>query len=276
MPSTPSVASVLPERASLTRRLAGAGGGDVAAGGGMRPVVGSATEQGGRPYQEDRYVAVTDLNAFAKSIGRHDALDMAVPRSFFAVYDGHGGSKCSKFLAATLHLNLVSHARFATDPRTALLEAWDQTDEQFCARCVATRRRPSAQPERSGSTAVACLLVGRTLFTCNAGDSAAFLLGRVDGRRRRRGGGKGGEKGGGDGGAAARRLSPLTVAHSTEEPAEVERVRARGAQVVQQTRIGMGSFPWCLCSKQVPVGKPRLQPGGLLVTRSFGDLPAKR
>ena len=31
--------------------------------------------------------------------------------------------------------------------------------------------------ERAGSTAVVCLIVGNTLYTCNCGDSSAVLLG---------------------------------------------------------------------------------------------------
>mmetsp|Transcript_15067 Transcript_15067/g.31046 ORF Transcript_15067/g.31046 Transcript_15067/m.31046 type:complete len:150 (+) Transcript_15067:608-1057(+) len=36
-----------------------------------------------------------------------------------------------------------------------------------------------------------------------------------------------------------------------------------------------GGFPFCCRMVEVNNGKPRIQPGGLLVTRSFGDFQAK-
>lgn len=46
---------------------------------------------------------------------------------------------------------------------------------------------------------------------------------------------------------------------------------------MQNQKISVASsFPLCCLVERVPVGKPRVYPGGLLVTRAFGDFCAKK
>ena len=61
-----------------------------------------ATERGGRPYQEDRYVAIRDLNPAARKAHGAEAIDASVRRSYFAVFDGHGGDHCARWAAREL------------------------------------------------------------------------------------------------------------------------------------------------------------------------------
>jgi serine/threonine protein phosphatase PrpC len=141
---------------------------------------------------------------------------------------------------------------------------------------------------RDGSTAVVCLLVGSKLIVANCGDSSALLV-KWSG-----GGGDGGGGGGRGGGVAATNQNnqnkknqkppkraafevvKLTEDHGTENAAEALRVQAAGASLRQQrSAFAMRGFPWCCLTHSVLVGKPRLYPGGLLVTRSFGDWFAK-
>jgi serine/threonine protein phosphatase PrpC len=60
------------------------------------------------------------------------------------------------------------------------------------------------------------------------------------------------------------------------DPEEVARCEAAGARFEQKYMKVPAPFPRC-CTSMVekPNGKPRIYPGGLLVTRSFGDLHAK-
>lgn len=70
-------------------------------------------------------------------------------------------------------------------------------------------------------------------------------------------------------------LEKFTREHHTIDPDEVARVVAAGARFEQSMGKKPRPFPNCCTVVDVPVGKPRVMPGGLLVTRSIGDLHAK-
>lgn len=53
---------------------------------------GIVSERGGRPNQEDSYACVHDLQ-----------ISPYFSSTYYAVFDGHGGSECSKFLRSHLH-----------------------------------------------------------------------------------------------------------------------------------------------------------------------------
>ena len=42
--------------------------------------------------------------------------------AFFAVFDGHGGAKCSEFIKENLYQILSYHKNIITDPSSALTE----------------------------------------------------------------------------------------------------------------------------------------------------------
>ena len=48
---------------------------------------------------------------------------MGTRRSFYAVFDGHGGSLCSEFLANNFHVVLAQNAKLKYAPLQALQEA---------------------------------------------------------------------------------------------------------------------------------------------------------
>jgi protein phosphatase 2C family protein 2/3 len=41
--------------------------------------------------------------------------------SFFGVYDGHGGDKCSDYLRDNLHQMIIRDKMFPSDPKQALI-----------------------------------------------------------------------------------------------------------------------------------------------------------
>lgn len=87
--------------------------------------------------------------------------------NLFGVFDGHGGQLCSQFLhdnlAAAVRKNVASHAG---EPAEALKAAFRDTDVAFLN---------SISSEEVGSTAVVVMLLGRTLYCANTGDSRAIL-----------------------------------------------------------------------------------------------------
>ncbi|XP_061576600.1 integrin-linked kinase-associated serine/threonine phosphatase 2C [Cololabis saira] len=105
--------------------------------------------------------------------------------SYFAVFDGHGGSRASRFAAENLHLNLAQ--RFPTGDgdldqliKKCLLETFRQTDDDFLKK--ASSQKPAW---KDGSTATVLLVVDDVLYVANLGDSRAVLCRTAGGDGRR-------------------------------------------------------------------------------------------
>ncbi|KAJ7387965.1 Protein phosphatase 1E [Desmophyllum pertusum] len=69
-------------------------------------------------------------------------------QAFFAVYDGHSGVDASSYAATHLHHHLARSKNIDTDPRLALKEAFEKTDECFVAKAkregrLKKKRKPS-------------------------------------------------------------------------------------------------------------------------------------
>eukprot|EP00752_Nemacystus_decipiens_P004214 g3851.t1 len=222
----------------------------------------ASTNIGGRQRQEDKVVAVPDLNVHVPETVK---LDSAINRSYFAVFDGHGGPAASSFLAKTFHVALAKNPLLKSDPKAALLDVWKSMDSEIY-RILAQRHHENTSRAnstggkgteevsfpRDGSTATVLLLVGNKLFTANCGDSSGILV-KKDGSVR-----------------------VITKNHDTLDKDEFERIGKLGGFYRNQLLRMPKRWPWCCFLQDVVVGKPRVYPGGLLVTRAFGDFSAKR
>jgi protein phosphatase 1L len=104
--------------------------------------------QGQRSHMEDSY------------FGDHT-------KSFFAVYDGHGGSKCAQYASLHLHELILKH-NVQEGPINALTEGYKELDRLWLE--LAAHHNWD-----DGSTAISCLIVNKTLFVANVGDSRAVL-----------------------------------------------------------------------------------------------------
>jgi serine/threonine protein phosphatase PrpC len=198
---------------------------------------GCATTAGGRPYQEDRLVA-TRLNASAD-------------HTYFAVFDGHGGDRCSEFLCRNFHKDLMNHPKFGSLPIVALQDTWAGFDEK----CLTELKKIEASDLNhimpgDGSTATVCVIASNDIYLTNCGDSAAYVI-HQDGHS-----------------------ECLTEDHGTNNQSEIDRCLKNGGSLKPQFYFQPYPFPFCLFYKKV-TAKPRMLPGGLLVTRSFGDFSSK-
>ena len=155
---------------------------------------GASEECGMRRTMEDKSVIVQDLAVPALA-----AAGLG-PQTFAAVYDGHGGTQASQYLAENLHQNLkaallrcaddvaAAHAAHAAADdgaaddgggvlcdevdaklRAAIRTAFLFTDEQFLA---------SSEHPQAGSTATTALIIGRRAYCANVGDSRTVLCAR--------------------------------------------------------------------------------------------------
>jgi serine/threonine protein phosphatase PrpC len=264
-----------------------------------------AVHSGGREYQEDRAVVVEDLNALIPSTTT--GVSRSTRRAYYAIYDGHGGHLCSEYLSTHLHLLVAEHPYVGTDPKRALAECWDTVEEDFLAHC--RERHLSVSPKKrartdirtflpDGSTAVVCLLVDDELIVCNCGDSLAYV-GFVGGAARSRKARKARQKSEKKRrrrknnacdvklstaeaylveASATPESAPLRLLCDVHDPdsTEMERVVAAGCALTQAQRAIRRRPPMCCLWRRVRLsGKARVYPGGLNITRSFGDFYAK-
>jgi len=116
---------------------------------------GCKSMQGMRGHMEDTYQSQYALNG-----------DMGA--AYFAVYDGHGGSRTSMFAMQSLHKMVIERIRKFETPVEALTSAFLQLDSEWLAMA-------SKQNYDDGSTAVACLVKDNVVHCANVGDSRCVL-----------------------------------------------------------------------------------------------------
>jgi serine/threonine protein phosphatase PrpC len=200
---------------------------------------GCGSSVGGRPFQEDRLVAVK-VSSSEKS-----------DKHYFGVFDGHAGDKCSSYLAANLHSSVAAHSMFHTHPNVALKEVWGKFDNacynEFYR--LVTVKGLKALP-MDGSTATVCVISDNDLYIANCGDSSAFAI-FPDGK-----------------------TECLTENHSSYNVDEVDRCVKAGGGLASQSYSSPWAMPFC-CMESTVATQPRVQPGNLLTTRSFGNFHAK-
>ncbi|TFK91114.1 PP2C-domain-containing protein [Polyporus arcularius HHB13444] len=115
--------------------------------------------QGWRITMEDAHTAILSLDE-----------DSADPNTFFAVYDGHGGSAVARYAGQNVHKRLLQEEAYKKkDYAAALKNAFIGTDADM-------RSNPEFSRDASGCTAVAALVTNDgKIFVANAGDSRSVI-----------------------------------------------------------------------------------------------------
>jgi len=175
---------------------------------------------------EDGFTVIEEFNDLLQD----DSLKN-VHRSFFAVYDGHGGDGCMKFLRDSLHLELAKTlVETQGDTEKALTLAFEWTEEKWMQQVTSAPRKKA---DTSGSTATVCLIEGNEVFCAYLGDSPAFVIHHKTKRAS---------------------LSHLSEDHKPNAKLEQQRIKNAGGKV-----------------KKPKKGVHRVYPGGFAVSRAFGD-----
>ncbi|XP_021251335.1 integrin-linked kinase-associated serine/threonine phosphatase 2C [Numida meleagris] len=130
-----------------------------------------AERKGEREDMQDAHVILNDITEECQP------LPSQITRvSYFAVFDGHGGVRASKFAAQNLHLNLIKKfpkgevVSVEKTVKRCLLDTFKHTDEDFLKQ--ASSQKPAW---KDGSTATCVLAVDNILYIANLGDSRAIL-----------------------------------------------------------------------------------------------------
>ncbi|KAJ3354476.1 Protein phosphatase 2C 2 [Entophlyctis luteolus] len=123
----------------------------------------ASSMQGWRITMEDAHTTILDLEPAAASTPNSRF-------SFFAVYDGHGGSAVAKYAGNHLHRKIVQDSAFAKkEYKTAIKNGFLQTD-------VDLKISPEYLADPAGCTAVTILITDdMTVYCGNAGDSRSVL-----------------------------------------------------------------------------------------------------
>mmetsp|Transcript_11386 Transcript_11386/g.11473 ORF Transcript_11386/g.11473 Transcript_11386/m.11473 type:complete len:260 (+) Transcript_11386:481-1260(+) len=91
--------------------------------------------------------------------------------SYYAVFDGHGGSNCADFLKENLHKIIKKHIKgesVVENWRQPLIDAFIECDQSFCDQYYEIGKF-------MGSAAVVCMIVEDKMVICNLGDSRIIL-----------------------------------------------------------------------------------------------------
>lgn len=192
--------------------------------------VGCKTYEGSKEVNEDRYVSEQEF----------------VMGSYFAVYDGHQGAECSKYLAKHLHKNVIhlydKHRSKPDGVSATLSEAFATTDHSFLEQARREKRD-------DGSTALCVVIEGTTvgeavLHCANVGDCRAVLC--RDGQ-----------------------AIPLSEDHKPNRPDEKKRIAEAGGVVMDMNGVAR------VTDKLGAKGQARKKgdvPRYLAVSRAMGDL----
>jgi len=119
---------------------------------------GEISEIGKRKTNEDNLVRIDDYHG---GDGSHQFQGKV---SFYAVFDGHGGSFVSKNCADCVHKMFLEHPAFPYDATLAFTDTFRKADKVV-----------TAPDDKSGSTGLCCAVFGTTLYVGNIGDSECVL-----------------------------------------------------------------------------------------------------
>ena len=218
----------------------------------MKFKYGSFSVVGGRSYQEDRILIdindevsglYIDFDANVNFI-RHFFKDGKKPKYVFGIFDGHGGSEISEYLSNNFCSLLYQHKKIEYQSLLSFQETWHSFDEKCYSECLRLQRGKNlAALPSAGSTATVCFICDDDIFVLNCGDSSAYCIMSDDS------------------------VQLLTEDHGTKNADEIKRCTHAGGYLMKQTAPRMRAFPLCCWTYQAEIGKDRICPGNLLVTR---------
>ena len=90
--------------------------------------------------------------------------------SYFGLFDGHGGDKCSIFLRNKFHEILFNLKNFPANPSESIRDAFNYAENQFYHMAVINGKLV----DKSGSCATIALIIDNILYSINLGDSRAL------------------------------------------------------------------------------------------------------
>jgi len=205
-----------------------------------------ASEQGRRKNMEDVYMV-------------NGSIQDDPSKSYFAVFDGHAGSRAAEYCGQRMLDNVTSTAAWRRgNAKEAMRYGIQRTEQAYLRAALA------ASPKWfDGTTAVACVIIERQATIGWVGDSRA-VLGRY---------------------ATAEGWTSVSLSldHKPTQPSERERIIASGGNIgrsvkeanARNVRAVAGARCPVFCFGAHPAAPMRCYPGGLSLSRSIGDVTLK-
>ncbi|CAH1437112.1 unnamed protein product [Lactuca virosa] len=123
---------------------------------------GSCSEIGPKPYMEDEFICVDDLQQHL-----HAKPDHTLTGAFYGVFDGHGGVDAASFTKRNILEFIIKDSNFPNGVQKAVKNAFAKIDHELADH--------SSLDNSSGTTALTVLILGRNMIIANAGDCRAVL-----------------------------------------------------------------------------------------------------
>ena len=172
--------------------------------------------------------------------------------SFFGIYDGHGGSKCSEFLKDSLHKIIINDINFPENIELAIKNGFKNAEQIFLNTIALDQNDNNIILDRSGSCALIILFVDEIIYVANVGDSRA-LFSQNNGSN----------------------FIQITQDHKPNNPMEKKRIFHNGGQVYKSQTLISGIEKENILNGKILLGPYRVLPGRLSVSRTIGDIEAK-
>ena len=197
-----------------------------------------------RKYNEDKLKIIIDQK-LSKEVKTKKGEIINPKICYFAIYDGHSGDKCSKFLQENLHNYIFSSGYFPIYTIQAINEAYTKAEKDFFEKVVDPISDNINDP--SGSCALTALILDEWCFIINLGDSRALYS--FD---------------------SGQSLMQVTRDHKPNDPIEKERIEKAGGSVYKDNNVKINGKIVQIDEKDLPKGVTipyRMNPGNIAVSK---------
>lgn len=212
-----------------------------------------------RNYNEDRVSVLLNVQ---QTLPRENLSEIVENYSLFSIFDGHGGYGCCNYLKDNLHYKLLETCDFSQQSPPNLTNVYKALDFQYIKSAV------DGNHKFSGSCAVSVVIGPKFGLAINVGDSRVLCS----------------RKGG-------RVVEDITTDHKPELSTEFARVVKNNGELYRMSanqRTGEERYFYVRDMKELEkvneiearnphiiFGPWRVKPGGLSVSRTFGDVESK-
>jgi protein phosphatase 2C family protein 2/3 len=191
-----------------------------------------------KSYNED--MAKTIINYQKKMVVNNQTYQPNI--SYFGVFDGHGGDKCSKFLKQSLDTILFNSPYFPGNIIESIKDAFQRAEQQFSQHAI----KNGKLVDKSGSCALVALIINDICYAINLGDSRA-LYSKDSGKE----------------------FYQITRDHKPNDEKEKKRIEKMGGKVYYANKAMVNGVEVILKEEQFGKGFTfpyRLSPSGLAVS----------
>ena len=173
--------------------------------------------------------------------------------SYFSIFDGHSGKKCSDFLKKNFFEILMNSPFFPDEPLRAIKESFQKAESAFFKKAYDPINKILL--DKSGSCALIMLIINNILYSINLGDSRALYS--YD---------------------SGKCLLQITRDHKPNDEIEKKRIEKAGGKVYYANTITRNGKEIKLKEEDFGEGFTfpyRISPGKIAVSRTIGDYYCK-